>query len=54
MVLTIFLFLGEYIFNTVAKTPDEPWTPENGLLNTLIFNTFVFMQVFNEITCKKI
>ena len=36
------------------REPGETWTPENGLHFTLIFHTFVFMQVFNEINCRKI
>jgi len=48
------LFRGEYILGTHLKSPDEEWTYENGLQNTLIFNTFIFMQVFNEINCRKI
>jgi len=48
------LFRGEYILGVQTKSPDEEWTYENGLQNTLIFNTFIFMQVFNEINCRKI
>jgi Ca2+ transporting ATPase len=33
---------------------DEPWTQENGVLFTMVFHTFVFMQVFNEINSRKI
>ena len=36
------------------KDVGESWTPENGLHFTLIFHTFVFMQVFNEVNCRKI
>ena len=36
------------------KEVGESWTPENGLHFTLIFHTFVFMQVFNEINCRKL
>lgn len=32
----------------------EAWTVENGLHFTMFFNTFVFLQLFNEINCRKI
>ena len=38
------LFAGEGIFDT--KSDEE--------LLTLVFNTFVFMQVFNEINSRKV
>ena len=53
-ILSLMLFRGEYILGVQTKSPDEEWTYENGLQNTLIFNTFIFMQVFNEINCRKI
>ena len=40
--------------NIPTKNPGENWTPESGLHYTMIFHTFVFMQVFNEINCRKI
>lgn len=54
IVLSILLFAGSYIFNVEIRRPDEHWTFENGFHNTMIFNTFIFMQVFNEINCRKI
>ena len=50
----MFLFAGEYFMDITKKDVSEPWTPENGLHFTLIFHTFVFMQVFNEINCRKL
>lgn len=32
----------------------EDWTPETGRHFTFFFNAFVFMQVFNEINCRKL
>lgn len=40
--------------NIPPKVHGEPWTPENGLHYTMIFHTFVFMQAFNEINCRKL
>lgn len=40
--------------NIEPRAHGEPWTPVNGLHYTMIFHTFVFMQVFNEINCKKL
>ena len=48
------LFAGSYFFSFKLKTLEEDWTVENGLHYTMIFNTFVFMQVFNEVNCRKI
>ena len=54
IVLSIFLFAGDYFMDITKKEVGESWTPENGLHFTLIFHTFVFMQVFNEINCRKL
>jgi Ca2+ transporting ATPase len=40
--------------NIPPKVHGEPWTHENGLHYTMIFNTFVFMQVFNQINSRKL
>lgn len=49
------LFGGTFLFGiSTFRRPDEPWTHENGFHYTMIFNTFIFMQVFNEINCRKI
>ncbi len=54
MVLSVLLFGGSWIFNIEFRRPDELWTRETGFHYTMIFNTFIFMQVFNEINCRKI
>lgn len=54
IVLSVFLFAGEYFMNIPTRTAGEHWTPESGLHYTMIFNTFVFMQIFNEINSRKI
>mmetsp|Transcript_3637 Transcript_3637/g.2702 ORF Transcript_3637/g.2702 Transcript_3637/m.2702 type:complete len:287 (+) Transcript_3637:1315-2175(+) len=53
-VLTIFLFMGPELLTLTVKQPEEPWTFANGVHYTMFFNIFVFMQVFNEINCRKI
>lgn len=53
LVLSILLFGGSYLFIEFRR-PDELWTPDKGFHYTFIFNTFIFMQVFNEINCRKI
>lgn len=42
------------MFGIEFKRPDEVWTHDSGFHYTMIFNTFIFMQVFNEINCRKI
>ena len=54
LVLSILLFGGSYLFGIEFRRPDELWTPDKGFHYTFIFNTFIFMQVFNEINCRKI
>lgn len=51
----MFLFCGEYLLDVKGRASDiEVWTPENGVLSTILFHVFVFMQVFNEINCRKL
>ena len=54
LVLSGLLFLGNPVFGIPTRKHDEAWTFENGVLFTMIFNTFVFMQIFNEINARKI
>jgi len=49
LVLSALLFLGNPVFGIPNKKHEEAWTFENGVLYTMIFNTFVFLQIFNEI-----
>ena len=48
------LFFGETLLRVPVRNLDDEWTPENGVHYTMIFNTFVMMQVFNEINSRKI
>lgn len=53
IVLLLLLFAGPAIFGVLPQG-EGLWTPEKGVHYTLIFNTFVFMQVFNEINARKL
>lgn len=54
-ILMTLLFKGDELFG-VGPVPavGVRWDMENGKLLTIVFNTFVFMQVFNEINCRKL
>ena len=54
VVLCILLFVGDSLLGIEKRNPEEKWTQENGVHFTIIFNTFVMMQVFNEINSRKI
>jgi len=54
VVLLIILFAGPTIFGIESSAGHDSWTVSNGLHFTIFFNTFVFMQVFNEINCRKL
>eukprot|EP01132_Coremiostelium_polycephalum_P003241 gene3241-4056_t len=45
VVMLVFLFVGQDIFNTKLYSVHH---------FTLIFNTFVFLQIFNEFNCRRI
>lgn len=48
-VLCVLLFAGDMIFGVEKRGIDEKWNQQNGVHFTMIFHTFVMMQVFNEI-----
>jgi Ca2+ transporting ATPase len=48
------LFAGARILGIEEREIGTKWTNENGVHFTMIFNTFVMMQVFNEINSRKI
>lgn len=55
-VLMVILFLGPDIWG-IKNTTDyvnETWTEENYIHYTIFFQTFVMMQVFNAINCRKL
>jgi len=54
IVLIILLFFGPQILDIPSGIKNEHWTPENAVHYTIVFNAFVFMQVFNEINARKL
>ena len=54
IVLSIILFRGPDIFGVPSSKNMGAWDPAKGVHYTLFFQTFVFMQVFNEINCRKL
>jgi calcium-translocating P-type ATPase len=54
LVLLFMVFLLPSFMNIQTKTNTDHWTIENGIHFTMVFNTFVFLQVFNLINCRKL
>ena len=54
IVLSIVLFYGDQLFGVPSSIGHEHWTTENGQHYTIFFNVFVFLQLFNEINCRKL
>ena len=51
----VLLYLGPTIFNLEPVDGNTAQTEINREINrTIVFNTFVFMQIFNEINCRRI
>lgn len=54
IVLSVILFFGDKLFDVQSSFGNEKWTEENGQHFTIFFNVFVFLQLFNEINCRKL
>eukprot|EP00357_Protocruzia_adherens_P024550 CAMPEP_0114973420 /NCGR_PEP_ID=MMETSP0216-20121206/943_1 /TAXON_ID=223996 /ORGANISM="Protocruzia adherens, Strain Boccale" /LENGTH=200 /DNA_ID=CAMNT_0002333907 /DNA_START=430 /DNA_END=1032 /DNA_ORIENTATION=+ len=56
IILCAILFYGDEIFNVPSsiRIHVNDWTYENAQHYTIFFNTFVFMQVFNEVNARKL
>ena len=54
IVLSIILYLGPDIFDIDEGWGSDDWSEENGKHYTIFFHTFVMLQIFNEINCRKI
>jgi magnesium-transporting ATPase (P-type) len=54
LVLVLMIFILPQIYNIPTKEPNEPWTYKNGRHYTAVFQTFVFLQVFNLLNCRRI
>jgi len=58
IVMTILMFFGEIMWDLPYEKADKTFNgdvPTNkGIHYTILFNTFIFMQIFNEINCRKV
>ena len=54
IVLMLVLYFAPQILSIKEGWGDEDWTPANGKHFTIFFHTFVMLQLFNEINCKKL
>lgn len=55
VILSFVLFLGPEIFNLEYSSIDMGiWDEKKGVHYTIFFQIFVFLQVFNEINCRKL
>lgn len=52
--LVLILFLGPCIFGIKPSWSEKSYSQEGFQHFTIFFNTFVFMQVFNEVNCRKL
>jgi magnesium-transporting ATPase (P-type) len=52
--LSVILFLFPMILDITPGWEHGKWTIENGVHFTIFFNAFVFLQLFNEINCRKL
>ena len=57
--LTILLVFGEFMwglnYNKESLFYKDPvYGNDKGTHFTILFNTFIFMQIFNEINCRKV
>lgn len=53
-VLCVIMFLGPELLNIPSSYDMEKFNLAEGVHFTIVFNTFVFMQIFNEINCRKL
>lgn len=52
--LSIVLFMGPELFGVDPSWEETEWSYEGFVHFTLFFHTFVFLQLFNEINCRKL
>jgi Ca2+ transporting ATPase len=52
--LILFLFYGDVWLGIPSGRNNLEWTFENGIHYTLFFEIFVFLQLFNEVNCRKL
>lgn len=54
IVLLIMTFVVPKFLELPTKSNVDTWTYENGVHLTMVFQTFVFLQVFNLLNCRRI
>lgn len=54
IVLGLMIFAMPKIYDIPVKEATEAWTYKNGVHATMVFQTFVFLQVFNLLNCRRI
>jgi magnesium-transporting ATPase (P-type) len=54
IVLMLVLYFAPSLLNIKSGWGDDDWTQENGKHFTIFFHSFVMLQLFNEINCKKL
>ena len=52
--LIVFLFYGDVWLGIPSGRNNEEWTFENGIHYTLFFEIFMFLELFNQINCRKL
>ena len=53
-VLCVIMFYGPEIFGIASSFDMDTWNQDEGVHFTIVFHSFVFMQIFNEINCRKL
>jgi len=53
-VLLLMVFITPIFTSIKKKHASDSWNYENGVHFTMVFHTFVFLQVFNLINCRKL
>lgn len=54
VILCILMFYGSELFDIPSSFDMDTWNQEEGVHFTIVFHCFVFMQIFNEINCRKL
>jgi len=52
IVLVLMIFVFPEVYHIPTKKATEPWSYKNGRHYTMVFQTFVFLQVFNLLNCR--
>lgn len=52
--LVAILLLGPELFGVEQGWKQSQWSEEGGRHSTIFFNSFVFLQVFSQVSCRKL